>query len=106
MIDLFTNAQVAEPPPPSRLYIAVNVVLPALSEVRTDVALDRCKVPAERVTELASVAAKMFAPVPANDMEQDTAPELPVMPLVTDTSTLPEAGTVSVTAGPGVVKGT
>ena len=47
----------------------------------------------------------MFAPVPANDMEQDTAPELPVMPLVTDTSTLPEAGTVSVTAGPGVVKG-
>ena len=28
MIDLFTNEQVAEPPPPSRLYIAVNVVLP------------------------------------------------------------------------------
>ena len=105
MIDLFTNAQVAAPPPPSRLYIAVNVVLPAFGRVRTDVALARCKVPAERVTALASAAAKVLAPVPANDMTQDTAPELPVMPLVTDTSTLPEAGIVSVTAGPGVFRG-
>ena len=105
MIDLFTNAQVAEPPPPSRLYIAVNVVLPAVSELRTDVALDRCKVPDERVTAFASVAVKALAPEAANDMEQDTAPELPVMPLVTDTSTLPEAGTVSVTRGPAVVRG-
>jgi hypothetical protein len=105
MIDLFTNAQVAEPPPPSRLYIAVNVVLPAVSELRTDVALDRCKVPEERVTALASVAAKVLAPEAANDMKQDTAPELPVMPLVTDTSTLPEAGTVSVARGPAVVRG-
>jgi hypothetical protein len=46
-----------------------------------------------------------LAPVLANDMTQDTAPELPVMPLVTDTSTLPEAGIVSVTAGPGVFRG-
>ena len=105
MIDLFTNAHVAEPPPPSRLYIAVNVVLPAVSELRTDVALDRCKVPEERVTALASVAAKVLAPEAANDMKQDTAPELPVMPLVTDTSTLPEAGIVTVTAGPGVARG-
>jgi hypothetical protein len=105
MIDLFTNAQFAAPPPPSRLYIALNVVLPAFGKVRTDVALDRCKVPAERVTALASVAANVLAPEAANDMKQDTAPELPVMPLVTDTSTLPEAGIVSVTTGPAVVRG-
>ena len=104
MIDLFTNVQFAAPPPPSRLYFAVNVALPGVSPVRTDDALARCKVPAERVTALASVAAKMLAPEPANDMKQDTAPELPIMPLVTDTSTLPEAGIVSVTAGPTVVK--
>ena len=104
MIDLFTNAQVAAPPPPSRLYIAVNVVLPAFGKVRTDDALDRCKVPAERVTALASVATKVLAPEAANDMEQDTEPELPIMPLVTDTSTLPEAGIVSVTAGPAVFR--
>jgi hypothetical protein len=39
-------------------------------------------------------------------MKQDTEPELPVMPLVTDTSTLPVAGTVNVTAGPTVVRST
>ena len=104
MIDLFTNVHDALPPPPSRLYFPVKVVLPGLSPVRTDVALARCKVPAARVTALASTAVKVLAPVPAKDMKQDTAPELPVMPLVTDTSTLPEAGIVSVTAGPTVVK--
>ena len=105
MIDLFTNKHVAAPPPPSRLYIAVSVVLPGVSPLRTDDALARCKVPAARVTALASMAGKMFAPVPANDMKQDTAPELPIMPLVADTSTLPEAGTTSVTTGPGVFSG-
>lgn len=104
MIDRFTNVHVALPPPPSRLYFPVKVVLPGLSPLRTDAALARCKVPEARVTALASTAATLLAPVAANAMKQDTAPELPVMPLVTDTSTLPEAGTVSVTAGPTVVR--
>lgn len=104
MIERFTNVHVALPPPPSRLYFPVNVVLPGVSPLRTDAALARCKVPEARVTELPSTAAMALAPVPANDMKQDTAPELPVMPLVTDTSTLPEAGTVNVTTGPTVVK--
>jgi hypothetical protein len=104
MIDLLTNVHVALPPPPSRLYFPLNVVLPGLSPARTDDALALCKVPEARVTELASTAVTVLAPVPANAMKQDTAPELPVMPLVTDTSTLPEAGTVNVTAGPTVVR--
>ena len=104
MIDRLTNVHVALPPPPSRLYLPVNVVLPGVSPVRTDDALARCKVPEARVTALASTAVMLLAPAPANDMKQDTAPELPVMPLVTDISTLPEAGIVSVTAGPTVVK--
>jgi len=104
MIDRLTNVHVALPPPPSRLYLPVNVVLPGVSPVRTDDALARCKVPEARVTALASTAVMLLAPAPANDMKQDTAPELPVMPLVTDTSTLPEAGTASVTAGPTVVR--
>ena len=104
MIDRFTNVHVALPPPPSRLYLPVNVVLPGLSPLMTDDALARCKVPEARVTELASTAVMALAPVPAKDMKQDTAPELPVMPLVTDSSTLPEAGTVSVTAGPTEVR--
>ena len=104
MIDLFTNVQVALPPPPSRLYLPVNVVLPGVSPLRTADALARCNVPDASVTELASEAAVMLAPAVANDMKQDTAPELPVMPLVTETSTLPEAGTVNVTAGPAVVR--
>lgn len=104
MIDLLTNVHVALPPPPSRLYFPVKVVLPGLSPLRTDDALARCNVPEARVTALASAAATLLAPVAANDMKQDTAPELPVIPLVTDTSTLPDAGIVSVTAGPAVVR--
>src|SRR4029450_13835750 len=96
MIDRFTNVHVALPPPPSRLYLPVKVVLPGVSPLRTADALARCNRPGARVTELASEAAVMLAPVVANDMQQDTAPELPVMPLVTETSTLPEAGTVNV----------
>lgn len=104
MIDLFTNVHDALLPPPSRLYFPVKVVLPEIRPVRTDDALARCKVPEARVTALASTAVKLLAPVLAKDMKQDTAPELPVMPLVTDTSTLPEVGVVSVTVGPTVVK--
>jgi hypothetical protein len=106
MIDLFTNVHVAAPPPPSRLYFPVKVVPPGLSPAMTDDALARCKVPEARVTALASTAVMTLAPVPAKDMKQDTAPELPVMPLVTDTNTLPEAGTVTVAVGPAVVRST
>lgn len=106
MIDRFTNVHDPLPPPPSRLYFPVKVVLPVPSPARTDDALALCKVPEARVTELASEAAMLLAPVLANDMKQDTEPELPVMPLDTETSTLPEAGTVNVTAGPTVVRST
>jgi len=104
MIDRFTNVHDPLPPPPSRLYFPVKVVLPGASPLTTADALARCNVLDARVTELASEAAVTLAPVVANDMKQDTEPELPVMPLVTDTSTLPEAGTVNVTAGPTVVR--
>ena len=104
MIDRFTKVHDPLPPPPSRLYFPVKTVLPGVSPLRTDAALARCNVPEARVTELASAAAIVLAPVAAKDMKQDTEPELPVMPLVTDTRTLPEAGTVNVTAGPTVVR--
>src|SRR5262245_50595913 len=106
MIERFTNVHDPLPPPPSRLYFPLKVVLPGVSPARTDDALARCNVPEARVTELASAAARLLAPVLPNDMKQDTDPELPVMPLVTEISTLPEAGTVNVTAGPPVVRST
>jgi|SRR5690349_7225066 len=106
MIERFTNVQVPLPPPPSRLYFAVKVVLPGVRPLRTDEALARCNVPDASVTALASTAAAVLAPDEANETKHETAPELPVMPLVTETSTLPEAGTVSVTAGPPVVRST
>jgi hypothetical protein len=102
MIERFTNVQVPLPPPPSRLYLAVKVVLPGVRPLSTADALARCSTPDERVTALASEAATLLAPAPANDTKQDTAPELPVMPLVTERRTRPEAGIVSVTAGPTV----
>ena len=104
MIERFTNVHDPLPPPPTRLYVPVKVVLPGVSPLRTEDALARCKVPEARVTEFASAAARLLAPEVAKDMKQDTEPELPVMPLVTETSTLPEAGTVSVAAGPTVAR--
>src|SRR5262245_5144719 len=106
MIERFTNVQLPLPPPPSRLYFAVIVVLPGVSPLRTADALARCNVPVASVTALASAAAIVLAPERANDTKHDTEPELPVMPLVTDTSTLPEAGIVNVTAGPPVARST
>src|SRR5262245_3383026 len=100
MIERFTNVQLPLPPPPSRLYFAVKVVLPGVRPLRTADALARCNVPDASVPALASSAASELAPDAANDTKHDTAPELPVMPLVTDTSTLPEAGIANVTAGP------
>ena len=106
MIERFTNVQLPLPPPPSRLYFAENVVLPGIRPLTTADALARCNTPDERVTALASAAARVLAPVAANDTKHDTDPELPIMPLVTETSTLPEAGTVNATAGPLVVRST
>lgn len=106
MIERFTNVQLPLPPPPSRLYFAVKVVLPGVSPLTTAEALARCNVPDERVTAFASLATAPLAPDDANDTKHETAPELPVMPLVTETSTRPEGGIVSVTAGPVVVRST
>lgn len=104
MIERFTNVQLPLPPPPSRLYFVVNVVLPGVRPLRTAEALALCNVPDDRVTAFASTALTLLAPDEANETKQETAPELPVMPLVTETSTRPEGGTVSVTAGPVVVR--
>lgn len=67
MIDRFEKVQFAAPPPVTR-YFAVNVVLPSVSPLRTDVALERWTEPAARITALASVAEIVFAPLAANDM--------------------------------------
>jgi hypothetical protein len=48
-------------------------------------------VPSEAVTK----------PVPVNDIKQDVEFALPSIWAVTETSTTPEAGTVTVTEGPG-----
>ena len=106
MIERFTKVHVPLPPPPSRLYFAVKVVEPGVRPLRTAEALARCSTAAESVTAFASLAAAVLAPDAANETKQDTAPELPSMPLVTDTRTLPEAGMVKVIAGPTVPRST
>ena len=105
-IDLFENVQVAEPPPDT-LYTAVKVVLPELSgvaEPRTDDALARCREDPPRTVAFASEPENVFAPLAENDMKHDVELELPMAADVTVTRTLPEAGTVRVTAGPAVVR--
>ena len=106
MIDLFESVQLAPPPPPASLYLPVNVVLPGVRELSTDEALARCRVDPERITAFASAAATVLAPVAANDMKHETEAEVPAAPVVTETRTLPEAGTVTVTAGPTVARST
>lgn len=103
MIARFENVQVRLPEP-SALYFAVNVVLPGASPLRTDVADARCNAAPARMTAFASAAATVFAPVAAYDIRHDVELALPNTSVVTETSTLPEAGTVTVAAGPTVVK--
>jgi hypothetical protein len=106
MIDLFENVQLAPPPPPANLYFPVKVVLPGARELSTDDALARCRVAPERITAFGSAAAAVLAPLAANDMKQEDEAALPAAPVVTETRTLPEAGTVTVAAGPTVPRST
>jgi hypothetical protein len=64
----------------------------------TEVADARCSADPARITAFASSA---VTPVAAYDIKQDVALALPCTSVVTETSTLPEAGTVTVAVGPG-----
>src|SRR5262245_37264091 len=87
------------------LYLAVKVVLPGVKPVRTNDALAFWKSLPMRFSavELSTGGGTLLAPVMANDMYP--LPPAPVrMPAVTVTSTSPDAGTFTVTAGPGDAK--
>jgi hypothetical protein len=101
-IDRFEYVQVGEPPPTDDSYCAVKVVLPALGRVRTNDALSWFKSLPWWINAFRSVAATVFAPLAANPMWQSLEAASPNMPAVTDTSTFFEAGTVTVTKGPGL----
>ena len=71
--------------------------------MRTDEALARWNALPPRAAAFASAAvACVLAPLMANDVKQDWPLLLSDIPAVISTSTLPEAGTVKVTAGPGL----
>ena len=104
-MDLLANVHSGLPWPSVR-YIAVNVVSPGVSPLSTELAEARCTDCPARTTAFASEAANVFAPVAANDTRHEVEFALPIIALVTDTSTLPEVGTLTVAEGPGVVRGT
>jgi hypothetical protein len=96
---LFENVQ---SPGPDDLYCAVIVMLPpGVRPLRRDAADARCNAVPAKMTAFASEAATVFAPLTAYDMKHDVEPVLLIMPLATETSTFPVAGTVTVCAGPG-----
>jgi hypothetical protein len=97
-IDLFWKVAV----PWVVLYCAVKVLLPGVRPLTTNEALACWKVLPRRLSARASEAAIVDAPLMANDMKGKALLVLPFMPAVTDTSALPEAGMVAVTAGPPV----
>jgi hypothetical protein len=104
MIVLFANV----PVPALTLYFAVKVVLPAVSPVTKNVALDwviGCWLPPlRRLRACVSAAARVVAPEIANPMLLCAVLVLFVSDAVTVTIALPEAAMVTVTAGPAVVK--
>jgi hypothetical protein len=85
-------------PVPWFLYSAVKVLVPGATPVRTAAAVARCNADPARITAFVSEAPTLVA---ENDIRQDVEFELPIIWAVTCTSTLPEAGTVTVAAGPG-----
>ena len=68
-----------------------------VSPLTIDTAVARCSDDPARINAVASEAA---TPDPANDIKQDVALALPCIWDVTETSTTPEAGTVTVAEGP------
>ena len=100
-IDRFENVAV---PLPLILYLAVKVLLPGVSPLTTNDAVDCCKSLPRRITDRVSVAAIVVAPLTANAMNMLVEPLVAFMPDVTATSALPEAGIVTVTVGPTVAR--
>jgi hypothetical protein len=105
MSDRFANVQLAAPPPDT-LYLAVRVVAPGVSPMRTAVALARCWAEPAWINAFASDAVMVLAPVPANDMKHAVELALPISEAVRETNTLPEAGIVTLVVGPTVVRST
>ena len=95
---MFLASNVALPAPTS-LYWAVMVQAPGVRPAISDVALARTSsLPATR-SEIASDAA-VAGQVALADMKPAAPPVLPSISAVRITSTLPEAGTVTLTDGP------
>ena len=85
-------------PVPWFRYSAVKVLLtPGVRPVSTAVAVARCMAAPARITAVASEA---VTPVAAKDIKQDVELALPCIWDVTETSTTPVAGTVTVAEGP------
>jgi hypothetical protein len=97
-MDRFWNVAV----PPWVLYTEVKVVVPGVKPLRTKDALAFWKALPNRFNAVESLPVEVFAPLIANDMYPAPPPVLHSMPAVTATSTIPDAGTFTVTAGPGV----
>jgi hypothetical protein len=97
----FANVEVPEP---WFLYLAVKVLLPGVNPVITLVALARTRLLHATASARVSEAATVVAPLTAYDMRASAPPTLPKAPAVTITSAFPEAGIVTVTEGPGVVR--
>jgi hypothetical protein len=89
--------------PPVVLYCAVNVVLPGVKPVSRNVALDFTNWFPCWFSANVSLAADAFAPLTTNPI-YPALPLLLTMPAVTEISTMPEAGTTTVIAGPTVAK--
>ncbi len=100
-IALFAKVQVRLPVP-CALYCAVKVVLPGVSPLTTAAA--DARVSSEPETSKAFESDATSPPLDANDIRQFVPLALPINAAVTVTSTLPEAGTVTVADGPGVVR--
>jgi hypothetical protein len=105
MIDLFNHV----PMPPVALYFAVNVLLPAVSPVTRYVALAWALRFAPLPTNgtlraFASDAATAVIPETSNPIKDDCSAVLLLDWDVRVTSAWPDAGTVTVTAGPTVAR--
>ena len=86
-------------------YTAVKVIdAPGGKPVRTKVAVAFWRLLPRRFSAVVSLPVEVLTPLIANDMYPRAAPWVVLIPAVTETSTHPDAGTVTVTAGPGVVK--
>jgi len=102
-MDLFDHA----PVPPETRYFAVNMSDPfAVRPVTMNDAVAACRLLPPRINAFPSEAALVSVPVIAKPMKSEPPPVVFAVPAETDTSTLPDAGIVTVTAGPTVARST